>query len=113
MTIETELDRLLDAHDAKVRPTAPPKSRGSIAMARRHRNAALADPRASALKKRRCGFRGGITVAQLSERSGISTALITNMEAGRPGAGSDRSWAALALALDCTRATIEPGFIGS
>lgn len=108
MTIESELDRLIDAWEAKTTPPRPARSRAANAAAERHRKAVLSDSKAHPLAKLRVNFRThGLTVAELSARTGsVSVSTIQNIEAGRPS-GSPATFAALALALDCTPARLK------
>jgi transcriptional regulator with XRE-family HTH domain len=108
MSIESELDRLLDEADFRARD-AERRRNLSRGVYRSHRRRALADPHAHPLKRHRLAFRGeGLTVEELAERALIAPSTIRALEAGQPG--SDLSWARLARALSCRRAAIDPSW---
>jgi hypothetical protein len=113
--IESELDRLMDEHDAK---TARAETRGRIARgvfeARRDRvDLAKATP----LKRRRLTFRDvGLSVPELADRAAVAESTIRALESGE--SGSDLTWTRLARALaepgeqtGRVRQVIDPNFI--
>lgn len=108
--ITTELDRLMDEHDARAAEAARRKaiSRGVL---RAHRRRVEASPDAHPLAKARVRFRDGLTVQELSERSTVAPRVIAAIEAGDER-GSDRTWQRLCLALGgCSRAAIDPSYV--
>jgi len=106
--IETELDRLLDAADAKAKAAERNRrlSRGVFEAHRRKVN-----PSDHPLRKVRVSFRGeGLTVEALAARALVSERTIRAIETGEPG-GSDLTFRRLALALDARRDQIDPSWI--
>ncbi len=108
--ILSELDRLLDEHDARAQE-AEKRRNLSRGVYEAHRRRALADlPRLHPLKRRRLTFRhDGLTVEELADRALIAASTVRALEAGEPG--SDLSWARLARALSCSRGQIDPSWV--
>lgn len=94
--LETELDRLLDEHDAKAaRAVTRAKIARGVFEARRA-NVDLA--KATPLQRRRLTFRDvGLSVPELAERATVAESTIRALEAGE--GGSDLTWTRLARAL--------------
>ncbi|PTL55517.1 hypothetical protein [Paraconexibacter algicola] len=71
---------------------------------------ALANPRTSNLARVRLTFRGdGLTIAEAASRALVSERTWKRAEAGE--GVDDLSWARIARALECDRATIDPTHI--
>jgi hypothetical protein len=108
--ITTDLDRLMDEHDARQRE-ADRRRAISRGVLRAHRRRVEAASDAHPLAKARVRFRDGLTVAELSERSTVAPRVIAAIEA-REERGSDRTWQRLCLALGgCPRASIDPIYV--
>jgi len=106
--IETELDRLIDAHEHKLK-LAVARRRLSRGVFEAHRK--KVNPTAHPLRKRRVSFRDGLTVEELAARALVAERTIRAIEKNEPGSGSDLTFRRLALALDCTRAAIDPSWL--
>ena len=107
--IETELDRLIDAHEARAK-AAEARRNLSRGVYNAHRKRALTDPRAHPLRRNRLLFReDGLTVEELAKRALVAERTIRALEGGEPG--SDLTWTRLARALDVRRAQIDPSWI--
>ena len=94
--LETELDRLLDEHDAKhARATTRGKIARGVFEARRDR---VDLRKAHPLKRRRLTFREeGLSIPELAARALVAESTIKAIEAG--DGGSDLTWERLARAL--------------
>jgi len=94
--IESELDRLIDEHDAKAgRAVTRAKIARGVFEARR---ATVDLSKAAPLQRRRLTFRDvGLSVPELAERSTVAESTIRALEAGE--SGSDATWTRLARAL--------------
>lgn len=94
--LESELDRLLDEHDARAAraETRQRIARGVFESRRERVDLAKATP----LKRRRLLFRDvGLSVPELAERSTVAESTIRALESG--DTGSDATWTRLARAL--------------
>jgi transcriptional regulator with XRE-family HTH domain len=108
--IQSELDRLLDEHDARARE-AERRRNLSRGVYESHRRRALKDYASlHPLKRRRLTFRhDGLSVEELADRALVAASTIRALENGEPG--SDLTWTRLARALDVRRPQIDPSWI--
>lgn len=105
--IENILDRELEKWDWNSKAAREKRARSRRAF-EGHRK--RVDANSHPLRRRRVGFRSeGLTVAELSARSTVAASVIRGIEKNGE-AGSDATWARLAMALDCRRCEIDPSW---